>query len=338
MIGEELKVSIIMAVKDTAIYLPDCIDSIISQTYQNWELLAVNDHSSDSSPEIIANYAAQDSRIKIYHSDRPRLIPTLQVGYAQVTGSLINRMDSDDTMPHDKLETLVKEWVKYGKGTIIAGGTKHFVDEGEVGGGFIRYEEWLNEVARTNTHYQQIYKECVIPSHCWIIHKDDFDAVGAFDPIVYPEDYDLCFRFYKYGLNVVGIDKVLHNWRDRSNRISRTWEEYEDNRYFDLKLRYFYELDRDRDRPLVLWGAGKNGKDMAQLLLRFDEEVFWICDNERKIGKDIYGIRMHHFEKIKALENPQIMVVVTSPDGQKEIKELLEDWNKQPVRDYWFFV
>ena len=270
---ESLKVSIIMAVKDTAIYLPDCLDSILTQTYHNWELLAVNDHSTDATPDILAEYAKRDSRIKVFHSDKPRLIPTLQVGYAQATGDLINRMDSDDRMPYDKLETLVHHWQKNGKGTIIAGGTQHFVDEGEVGGGFLRYEEWLNEVAKKETHYQQIYKECVIPSHCWIIHKEDFDAVGAFDPIVYPEDYDLCFRFYRQGLKVVGIDKILHYWRDRSNRISRTWEEYRDNRYFDLKLFYFYKLDRDFDRPLVVWGAGKNGKDLVRLLME-KEEVY----------------------------------------------------------------
>lgn len=327
-----------MAVKDTAIYLHDCLDSILAQSYENWELIAVNDHSSDESPQVLQEYADRDSRIKLFHSDRPRLIPTLQVGYAQVTGSLINRMDSDDKMPHDKLEVLVNEWLKYGKGSIIAGGTEHFVDEGEVGGGFIRYEEWLNDVAKNETHYEQIYKECVIPSHCWIIHKDDFDAVGAFDPIVYPEDYDLCFRFYKHGLRVIGIDKTLHYWRDRSNRISRTWKEYEDNRYFDLKLRYFYELDRDKSRPLVIWGAGKNGKDLARLLLEHEDSLFWVCDNDRKIGKDIYGIRLQHFEAIKSLQNPQILVVVTSPDGQKEIMQQLKEWDKEPVKDYWMFV
>jgi len=331
-------VSIIMAVKDTASYLDDCLQSIVAQTYTNWELIAVNDHSSDGSDRILQDYAARDPRIRFFNSDRPKLIPTLQVGYAQAQGSLINRMDSDDKMPADKLEVLVSTWHKYGKGTVIAGGTTHFVDQGVVGDGFLRYEKWLNEVARTNTHYQQIYKECVIPSHCWILHKDDFDAVGAFDPLVYPEDYDLCFRFYQHQLQVVGIDKILHYWRDRSNRISRTWKEYQDNRYFDLKLRFFYKLDRDPTRPLVLWGAGRNGKDMAKLLQAYKDSFHWVCDNQRKIGKDIYGVRMAHLDTIPALENPQIMIVVSAPTGKLEIQELLDDWDKTPVLDYWFFA
>ena len=331
-------VSIIMAVKDTAPYLHDCIDSVINQTYQNWELIAVNDHSTDDTPDILQEYADKDPRIKVFHSVGHRLIPTLQEGYAQAKGLLINRMDSDDRMPDYKLQVLVNEWSKYGKGTVIAGGTQHFVDQGVVGDGFLRYEQWLNEVARTSTHYQEIYQECVIPSHCWIIHKEDFDAAGAFDPVIYPEDYDLCFRMYRLGLKVVGIDKILHYWRDRSNRICRTWEEYKDNRYFDMKLRFFYELDRDRSRPLVLWGAGRNGKDMAKLLHAYDDTFHWVCDNERKIGKDIYGVKLQHFNDVKDIENAQIMIIVTSPDGKKEIRALLNSWGRKPVQDYWFFA
>jgi glycosyltransferase involved in cell wall biosynthesis len=327
-----------MAVKDTEPYLHACIDSIIAQTFTDWELVAVNDHSTDRTPAILAEYAAKDSRIRVFHSDKPKLIPTLQVGYAECCGTLLNRMDSDDKMPDYKLQLLVDEWEKHGKGTVIAGGTEHFVDEGEVGDGFRRYERWLNDVARTNSHYEQIYRECVIPSHCWILHMDDFNAVGAFDPIVYPEDYDLCFRFYRHGLKVVGVDAILHYWRDRRDRISRTWEEYKDNRYFDLKLRYFYEIDRDKSRPLVLWGAGRNGKDMAKLLQARGDTFNWVCDNPKKIGKDVYDVRMQHFDAISELENPQIMIVVASPDGKIDIQKALNGWGKKPTADFWFFA
>lgn len=326
-----------MAVKDTAQYLPACLDSIINQSYPNWELIAVNDHSSDKSLEVLEKYRHQDQRIHVFNSDKPKLIPTLQIGHSKCKGDLINRMDSDDKMPSDKLEVLVNEWLKYGKGHVIAGGTQHFVDEGEVGGGFLRYEQWLNDVAKNNKHVEEIYTECVIPSHSWIIHKDDFNRAGAFNPIVYPEDYDLCFRFYREELKIIGINHVLHYWRDRSDRISRTWEEYKDNRYFDLKTKYFFELDRQIKRPLVLWGAGQNGKDLAKRFLQHEKKIHWICDNPNKIGKDVYGITMEHFESIVNIQDPQIVIAVASPDGKAEIREQLAAWGKLPVKDFWFF-
>ncbi|MCG8310162.1 MAG: glycosyltransferase [Cytophagales bacterium] len=331
-------VSIIMAVKDTAPYLPDCLDSILDQTYPYWELIAVNDHSTDQTPEILSRYSKKDSRISVFDSKRHSLIPTLQEGYKHVRGALINRMDSDDKMPPYKLQVMVDAWKKHKKGSVIAGGTKHFVDDGEVGNGFRRYEEWLNEVAENGKHKEEIYRECVIPSHSWMMHKDDFDLVGAFDSETYPEDYDLCFRIYAQGLNIVGLNKILHYWRDRSNRISRTWECYRDNRYFGLKLKNFYKLDRDLSRPLILWGAGKNGKDMAKLLIDHEDHFHWVCNNHKKIGKHIYGILLESCAAIQNIDHPQIMIVVSTPAEKKAIKTQLETWNKKPVADYWFFL
>ncbi len=336
--NNEPLVSIVMAVQNEELYLEQCLDSIIAQSWNNWELIAVSDHSIDRTMEILSDYARKDKRIRAFEGKSHKLIPILQEAYRRCNGILINRMDADDYMPDYKLEVLVNEWIKHGKGTIIAGGTQHFVEEGEVGEGFKRYDRWLNDVARRNAHYEEIYQECVIPSHCWIIHKEDFDSVGAFNPVVYPEDYDLCFRFYRYGLKIVGIDKILHHWRDHSVRISRTWDCYEDNRYFDLKLSYFYEIDRDLGRPLVLWGAGKNGKDLAKLLLQKEENIKWVCDNDNKIGKDIYGIRMMHYNTIAEQLYPQILIVVNAPEERLKIRAILNDWGKQPSKDYWFFT
>ena len=327
-----------MAAKNTAEYLPECLDSIVAQTYENWELIAISDHSTDDTLKILEKYSSDDKRIRVFESPHPRLIPTLKHGYQFAKGDLINRMDSDDRMPHDKLEVLVEKWNEFGKGYVIAGGTQHFVENGEVGAGFLRYDQWLNEVAKNGLHYQEIYKECVIPSHCWIIHKEDFDRVDAFNPVIYPEDYDLTFRFYQDGLKVIGIDKILHYWRDRTNRISRTWEEYKDNRYFGLKIKYFLKLDRDKDRPLVLWGAGKNGKDMAKILQEHHQSFHWVCDSPGKIGKDIYGVVMQDFKYIPKIGNPQIMIVVSSPGAKDSIVDQLKIWNKLPVSDYWFFL
>jgi FlaA1/EpsC-like NDP-sugar epimerase len=170
------------------------------------------------------------------------------------------------------------------------------------------------------------------------MHVEDFKRIGGFEPEVYPEDYDLCFRMYALKLKIVGLDKVLHYWRDRSNRISRTWDEYKDNRYFEMKVDNFFRLDRDRERPLVLWGAGRNGKDLAKQLQRHESVFHWVCDNDRKIGKDVYGISMSTYASIPDLRNPQLLIAVASPAERKLILEQLANWDKQPVRDFWFFM
>jgi len=241
-------------------------------------------------------------------------------------------------MPLYKLELLVNEWLKHGKGNVIAGGTAHFVEEGEVGEGFLRYDKWLNEVAANNLYYQEIYKECAIPSQCWLAHRDDFDKAGAFDPEIYPEDYDLCFRFYQHRFKIVGLAEVLHHWRDRPDRISRTLPEYKDNRYFELKLRYFLAIDRNPERPLVVWGAGTNGKDMVKLLQKNKQPLYWVCNNKKKIGLEVYGIEMKPTSFIQELSDPQIIVAVASPTAKIQIKNRLRVLGKEAIKDFWFFV
>ena len=337
MTDKNTKISIIMPVKDTAKYLPACLDSILGQSILNWELIAVNDHSRDDSLEILSSYAQKDERIRLFNDAEPSLLPTLRHGFSKATGALIHRMDSDDIMPSDKLELMLDAWNKSGGNCVITGGTKHFSDSETVGDGFKRYDAWLCSVAQLNSHAEEMYRECVIPSNCWMVHRKDFIGVGGFNRDVFPEDYDLCFRFYKGGLKIVGLDSVLHYWRDRPDRISRNWECYRDNRFFELKTHYFFELERDRTKPLVLWGAGKNGKDLMKHLLKYEVPSNWVCDNKDKIGKDIYGIRMDSYTRIEQLDDPQIIIAVAAPKGQLEIKKLLNGLKLIPGKNYWFF-
>ena len=330
-------ISIVMPVHNTEKYLHDCIDSILGQSYGNWELIAVNNGSVDSSLSVLKNYERLDVRIKVIHLDEANLLEALRVGYSQSKGDCIHRMDSDDKMPAYKLTLMLKALITNGKGTVITGGTSYFSDESVIGNGFKRYDEWLCQVARLNSHAVEIYRECVIPSNCWLVYRTDFDLVGGFNPSVFPEDYDLCFRFYEQKLKIIGLDTVLHFWRDRADRISRNWDCYKDNRFFELKANYFNRIERDTSRPLVIWGAGKNGKDLSRLFLNTHAEIHWVCDNDRKIGKDIYGVILQHYSAIKLLNNPQIIISVASPTDKKDVESFLLSLHKTKGKDYWFF-
>jgi len=334
---EPLLISIIMAVRNNEPYMEMCLNSIQEQEYPHWELIAANDGSTDRTSEILHSYAAKDPRIKVIDKEHSSLLPTLRAAYTQATGTLIHRMDSDDRMPGYKLRLMVERWLPHGKGTLVTGGTEHFVAEGELGEGFKRYDAWLCEVARQNAHLEQIYRECVIPSSCWLMHRDDFEAAGGFNSDVFPEDYDLTFRLYKSGIKIVGLTEVLHFWRDRSDRISRTWDVYKDNRYYGLKVERFLDIDYDAHRPLVIWGAGKNGKDLIKTFQEAGIQANWVCDNERKVGKDIYGIRMQHVDELPHFDRPQILIAVASPDDQVAIREVLSQAGKRVIEDYWFF-
>ncbi len=77
---------------------------------------------------------------------------------------------------------------------------------------------------------------------------------------------------------------------------------------------------------------------MAKILQSYQDTFHWVSNNQKQIGKDIYDVRMQDYKSLPDIDNPQIMIVVSSPDGKKEIQKLLNQWNKKPIIDYWFFA
>lgn len=301
-------VSIIMPVKNGLPYLEDCLRSIIPQTYGNWELLVIDDHSSDETWQTISNYAVDDSRIKPLKNPGTGIVDALNFGYANSNGEYITRMDADDLMSPDKLELMLS---KAGQGKLVVGLVEYFADY-PVGEGYRKYAQWLNDLTATAGNFADIYKECPIPSACWMCERSDFERVGGFGSN-YPEDYDLAFRFYGHKLEVVSVLEVLHRWRDHGTRASRNDPNYADNRFFELKMKHFLSIDRSTD-PLVLIGAGKKGKRLAQILLKQSIDFEWWTNNPKKTGIDIYGL----FPVAEGDKTgKQIIVTVAGEEGGK---------------------
>jgi glycosyltransferase involved in cell wall biosynthesis len=309
-----------MPVKNTAPFLSECLDSICSQTYSNWELLAVNDFSSDNSREILAFYAQNDSRIKLIENREHGIVPALQMAYEQSKGRFITRMDSDDINEPSKYETMLLQLKKSGTGHIAMGKVKYFSEEG-VKDGFMKYEQWLNRLIETGNCFDEIYKECPIPSPCWMLYKEDLAMMGGICTSLIPEDYDLAFRIYQNGLKCLPASQVLLNWRDRPQRTSRTHSDYTNEKMLLLKCHYFLEIDFDVNKNVILWGAGNRGKFIANYLVKHKVSFTWVCNNEKKIGHDIYGVVLEPINKLKRIEDLQIIVSVANSEEQESIVE-----------------
>ncbi|HZW63895.1 MAG TPA: glycosyltransferase family 2 protein [Flavobacteriaceae bacterium] len=333
---QEPLLSILTPFKDTASYLPQCIESIQSQDYENWELIIVDDHSVDTGYAIVRQYAHKDDRIKLYTNPGNGIIEALRFAFSKSEGAYITRMDSDDVMPYHKLTEMKTQLDQHGKKHVALGLVKYFGDEG-ISDGYYKYEQWLNRLTQSGANYTEIYKECVIPSPCWMVHREDLIACEAFEPNRYPEDYDLAFRFYKYQYTCIPSNTVLHYWRDYSNRTSRTHEHYAQNYFLAIKTHYFLQLDYRPERPLTLWGAGFKGKEVAKLLLQHKVPFYWICNNPKKIGKKIYKQRLLPVTFLNTLEQPQSIITVANSTSQKRIKTHLKNAGMQSAKDYFFF-
>ncbi len=101
-------ISVIVPVYNTAPWLRKCLDSICGQTYQNLEILCVNDGSTDESAEILAEYAAKDSRIKVFTQENAGLSAARNTGLEHATGEWVTGVDSDDWIELDAYELAIQ--------------------------------------------------------------------------------------------------------------------------------------------------------------------------------------------------------------------------------------
>lgn len=102
-------VSIIIPVYNTEQYLPRCIESILNQSFNDFELLLVDDGSLDASGSICDDYVEKDSRIKVFHKKNGGVSSARNLGLDNAQGEWVAFVDSDDLLPKDSLERLMQD-------------------------------------------------------------------------------------------------------------------------------------------------------------------------------------------------------------------------------------
>ena len=114
-------ISIIVPVYNAAKYLDKCINSIICQTHQNWELILVNDGSKDESEKIIGRYTEKDSRIKLFSKENGGVSRARNLGIENASGEYLFFLDSDDWLSEDACEILLKNMLENKADCVICG-------------------------------------------------------------------------------------------------------------------------------------------------------------------------------------------------------------------------
>ena len=109
----EKRFSIIVPVYNVEKYLSTCVESILSQTFNNWELILINDGSTDYSGIICDEYKKKDTRIKVFHTENKGVSAARNIGLKNAIGEWIAFIDSDDYMEKNWLEVVSMTIKKY---------------------------------------------------------------------------------------------------------------------------------------------------------------------------------------------------------------------------------
>ena len=119
-------VSIIVAAYNVDSFLTVCINSLINQTFTNFELIIVNDGSTDSCGEICNYFAQIDSRIKVLHQENKGLVNARKAGLTLASGKYVLYVDGDDYVEHNYCELLIKETIGFDADIVIGGFIRNY--------------------------------------------------------------------------------------------------------------------------------------------------------------------------------------------------------------------
>jgi glycosyltransferase involved in cell wall biosynthesis len=280
-------ISILLPVWNGERHLEACLESIRSQTLGDWEVIAADDGSTDGSPGMLERWARMDARFRFLPFAHRGLLATLRAAEAEARGDTFARMDQDDRMAPDRLERQWRLLEAAGTGVVATGKAEAFCEEGLVGPGFQRYVDWLGSLRTHGDHLANAFLECIIASPSWMMRRSDFTSCGGHGAVAIPEDYGLALRWLAQGMRIEKVPETVLYWRDHPHRATRTLPEYQDNRYWDLKVRSLRPVlgEPIAYRRFAVWGMGDTGKSLARALINAGEApACLITDNLRKQG------------------------------------------------------
>lgn len=282
-------VSILMPVRNEERFLPAALRSLTAQTLKEWELVMVDDNSTDDTPRILAEAAACDPRIRVLKSSGQGLVPALNAGLAACRAPLVARMDGDDVSHPDRLAEQVAYMAAHKTVGLLACSFHHFPRQ-EVGREMAGYEQWQNQLVTHEAILADLFVESPFVHPSVIFRRQDVEAVGGYRDMGWAEDYDLWLRLAAVGTRFSRLPRTLFFWRERPERTTRTSAAYSPEAFRFCKLHHLMNGFLKGEREVILAGAGLEGRAWYRMLRDAGIRVrCWVDIDPRKIGQVLHG-------------------------------------------------
>lgn len=309
-------VSIIMPVYNVEEYIDEAIESILKQTYKNFECIIIDDCSTDGTVVHLEKYAELDSRIRIIkNAQNLKICLTMNKGLAEATGEFILRMDGDDISEPERIEKLIK-LLDENPEIALVGSQILSIDEN---GGVLSHKKYpiSNEAITKGNRYISS-----VP-HFWLARKEVYDVLEGYRNIPYAEDYDFLLRGQLCGFKYMNSNEFLYRCRLRKGNTTSA------NGLLQRKtVHYVRELNkREKQEKIFLFDRDELN---AKLICSEKEKQTFIKGNNylnkavtsRKIPKKIFYLTCAFVNSRYSREYIIEAIVF-------RVNILLERWNKK---------
>lgn len=223
-------VSVIVPCYNYAHFLGEALDSLLAQSYNNWECIIVNDGSHDNTEEVALNYCTQNKKFKYFHKENGGHSSARNFGVRHSLGEYILPLDADDIISENYIKTAVQKIESDTNIKIVTGQVQHF---GHVDEKFVMPQYTLKSYLQFN----------YISISC-LFRKDDFNKANGFDESMrFFEDWDLFIKILKGGGQAVQLPFVGLNYRRKNESLFSESAKDEHRVFKDLLKLYNNNID-----------------------------------------------------------------------------------------------
>lgn len=324
-----------MPFRNAAGTLPEALASVKGQIFQEWELLAVDDRSTDGSAEIVAEFVATERRARLLVNDSGRGV----VGASETAGRAaraewLARMDSDDVSHPERLARQWEMAQARPELDVIGCGVEILTPLGD---GMARHVEWVNSLQEPEAIANARFIENPLVHPSALMRKAAVERVGGYRAVPWAEDHDLWLRLLEAGPVFGKVPETLLQWRDSATRLTRNDPRYGEVFRHKMRAHFLARLPGLRERGVVIAGAGPIGKAMAkELLLRGIAVHGFFEVHPRRIGEKIQGAPVAGLDDFgKRWREAVLLGAAGVPGAREDIMRMAREAGYREGADFW---
>ncbi len=339
------RVSVILPVFNAEPTIGRAITSIRAQTFQDWELLVVDDGSTDGTSQTVRGIAREDFRVRLIERHHQGIVASLEAGLDEARSELIARMDADDESTPDRLAeqvALLDQQPQLGLVSCLVG----FGGDVVANAGYALHVDWINSLVTPEQIALNRFVESPFAHPTVVFRRELLDRLGGYQAGDFPEDYELWLRWLDEGVPMAKVPRVLLRWNDPPARLSRTDTRYDVEKFFALKARWLAQEIINRGhllrrpsaaagkkdapepdsygRKLWIWGAGRPTRKRASLLELYGLRIAGYIDiDPKKTGRNVEGVPIVSPVEMPSRENAFVLGYVSSRGARDLIRDEL---------------
>jgi glycosyltransferase involved in cell wall biosynthesis len=247
--------SVLLPVRDAGPWLGSSLASLWRQTLRDFEVIAVDDGSTDGSGERLDREAAREPRLRVVHTPALGLPAALNTALDLARSPLVARHDADDLSHRERFEAQV-EWLRAHRGTAVVGSRVRLFPAGGYGAGMRRWAAWHNSLLTHDEMRNESLIDSPLAHGTALIRRSTLEAAGGWHERGWAEDLDLWLRLFERGARFAKLPRVLYGWRQHARSSTRNDRRYARDRFVALKVDALTRGPLSHGRRATLVGVG----------------------------------------------------------------------------------